>query len=174
MLEHPAFIEGLHVPKGGASIWRLPELLRLLALPIADLHCVKQKDFGMRATKPTFFGSSRLDIFIRRLAEFRAPTPPSQLQSLSGRNDDGSFRIAIGKEYPSALCRAIAFTFGYFGQQAEQTAVASRGCVEAPAFSDLVKPFLVSIAQSAADFGDDFVDHGALPLLRLPNVRPNA
>ena len=52
-LGHHTFLKR-HTELHAASIWRIPQLLRLLNLPIADLTLVFRSDFGMPARKPTF------------------------------------------------------------------------------------------------------------------------
>ena len=42
-----------HIDLDAASIWRLPEMLRVLRLPVGSLHLVYQAVFGMKAVKPT-------------------------------------------------------------------------------------------------------------------------
>ena len=94
------------------------------------------------------------------------------IQSLCGRNDDGSFKTAVGKEYPTALCRVVAHSFGRFALDAEHSAIQDFAAQEkfASNFELLVKPFVIAINDSPYDFGADFVDGGVLPLLQLPKL----
>ena len=172
-LEHPAFLKR-HTELHAASIWRIPQLLRLLNLPISDLTLVFQSDFGMPARKPTFFATWRMKSFSRQLEVGRDPCPEHLIQALSGRNADGTFKTAIAKEYPGALCAVIAKTLGDFGGACDGACNVdeSEDCDNSTAldFEDLTKPFIVPLTDADIDFGDDFVDTGALPLLKLPNL----
>ena len=171
MLEHPAFIQW-HLEKDAASIWRLRELLRLMKLPVFELHHVDQCNFGMPARKPTFFAAWRLPSYKHFLGQFRAAADPQQVRALTGKNLDGSFKTAIGKEYPPPLCCAIAHSFGTFALDVDTTAVrdhAAEAAFGSP-FAVLVRPFVVAINESPSDFGADFVDNGDIPLLVLPSV----
>ena len=61
-LDHPAFLKR-HTELHAASIWRIPQLLKLINLPISDLTLVFQSDFGMRARKHTFFCYMEDEVF---------------------------------------------------------------------------------------------------------------
>ena len=94
--------------------------------------------------------------------------------SASGRNEDGTFKTAIAKEYPGALCAAIAKALGDFGRACDTECDVDE-CCPGDAFTDidfdtLTSPFLVALTEEDIDFGDDFVDTGALPILQLPNL----
>ena len=104
------------------------------------------------------------------MGRFRAPVSTSELQALSGRNEDGSFRTAVGKEYPPALCQVIAHSFADFAQRAESTPCTEfAGKAEHQVdFTHLVQPFVVALDENQTEFGADFVDGGELPLLKLP------
>ena len=171
MLEHPAFIQW-HLEKDAASIWRLHEMMRIMKLPGFELHHVDQCNFGMPARKPTFFAAWRLPSYKRCLGEFRAPADTRQVRALTGKNADGTYKTAIGKEYPAPLCRAIAHSFGAFALDVDKCAVRNLEAEVAfgSPFAALVKPFVVDINDSPSDFGADFVDNGELPLLALPSV----
>ena len=123
-LEHPAFFKR-HTELHAASIWRIPQLLRLLNLSIADLFFVFQSDFAMPAGKPTLFGAWRMKSFSNQLEVGRGPCPEHLIQALSGRNDDGTFKTAIAKKYPRTLCAVIGKTFGDFGVPAMQSAAST-------------------------------------------------
>ena len=169
MVEHPAYIKR-HASIGAASIWRLPEMLRIMCLDIAELHLVHQSDHGMKAYKPTFFCAGRLSCFKQCLLKFKQPTPRSEIVALSGRNDDGTFKAAVGKEYPDLLCRAIAESFGSFAQGLEKCFLPPNNHSFGVDFLDYAKHFVIFIDSSPDTFGDDFVDNGELPLLQLPKL----
>ena len=48
---------------------------------------------------------------------------PQQIQVLSGRNADGSYKTAVGKEYPGLLCKVIVTSVGDVAFKAEHIAV---------------------------------------------------
>ena len=89
MVEHPAFLGRKHIDLDAASIWRLPEMLRVLRLPVGSLHLVYQADFGMKAIKPIHFGAWRLPTYERKRLQYRCPTPAAEFRSFQGRNADG-------------------------------------------------------------------------------------
>ena len=168
-MEHPAFLTK-HVHLGAASVWRLPELVRLMALDVCELHFVHQTQFGMKAHKPTFFAGWRLRSFKQNLHLYTAPVSPHEIAALAGRNDDGSFKTAVGKEYPPALCKAIACSFCDFGVSAESSAIAPPPHAPTVDFHSLVRPFIIAVSESPEAFGADFVDGGELALLQLPQL----
>ena len=169
MMEHPAFLTK-HMQLGTASVWRLLDFARLMAVDVCDLHLVHRSQFGMKAYTPTFFAGWHLDSFNQNLDRFNAPLQPHQIRALSGRNADGSYKTAVGKEYPGPLCQAIATSFADCALLAESTAVPPLAHAPSMDFHSLVKPFIVSISESPEDFGAYFVDGGELPLLQLPKL----
>ena len=72
-------------------MWRLPELVRLMALDVCDLHLVHQSQFGMKAHKFTFFAGWRLSSFKQNLHLYTAPVSPHEIAALAGRNDDALY-----------------------------------------------------------------------------------
>ena len=145
-------------------------MLRLLALPCAELHLIYQCMFGMPASKPTYFAAWHMPTFRAAQKRYESPIDPSLIRKLVGRNSDGSFRTSVGKEYPSALCRAIAAAFVDFVLALDAQTEAPTVHTQAIGFQELVKPFLIALEGSAEDFGADFVAGEKLPLLVLPNV----
>ena len=109
--------------------------------------------------------------FSHRLEVGRDPCPAHLIQALLGRNEDGTFKTAIAKEYPGALCAVIAKTLGDFGRACDtECDVDECGpCNDSTAldFDALTKPFIVPLTDDDIDLGDVFVDTGALPLLQL-------
>ena len=81
---------------GGSGNWYV-----LCRLMLANIHLVYQSQYGTAAKKPTFFSGWRSDSFEHNLNRFHAPVCPEQIQAVSGRNADGSYKTAVGKEYPS-------------------------------------------------------------------------
>ena len=112
--------------------------------------------------------------FSHQLQLGRAPCPVHLIQALSGRNEDGTFKTAIAKEYTGPLCSAIAKTLGDFGRACDIECDVDE-CSPSDAtshidFDALTSPFLAPLTDDVIDFGDDFVDTGALPLRQLPNL----
>ena len=112
------------------------------------------------AQQPTFFAGWRLDRFQQNLDRFRAPVRSQQIQALCGRNADGSYKTAVGKEYPDPLCQAVAASLGDDAFNAEHIAVPPAADAPSVDFHSLVKPFIVSISESTEDVGADVVDGG--------------
>ena len=163
MLEHPAFVNK-HVRMHAASIWRLPEVIRLLALPNAALHKVLQGEFGMSAVKPTFLGAWGLPTFAMHAERERKPMDRSRIAALAGLNSDGSFKTAIAKEYAEPLCKCIAASFADAARDTDH--IDEGDGTEFNSASFKLDDFFTQIT-AATDFGADFVDTGFLPLFKL-------
>ena len=105
LLEHP---EEAHGRPEIASIWRLDVTRLLTTFSNCMSAHVLQGHYGAPSAKPTRFllANSTPDFEEIFLAHRCAVFPP---QSVSiGKNTDGSWKTACLKEYPSALCRAMA------------------------------------------------------------------
>ena len=124
----------------------------------------------MNAVKPTHFGAWRLPTYEQRRLQYRCPTPAAELRSLQGWNADGSFAAAIAKEYPDALCHAIAHTFADRGQEVDTNFFAAPAVVDDLTFADMMAPFQIPITGDD-DVGEDFVDTWPLPILCLPRFQ---
>jgi len=165
MLEHPAFLKK-HTVVGAASIWRLPEVHRLLSLPGAALKLVLQGEFGMGAVKPTHLGTWKLPTFDCHAQRIRKPIDRDEMQALAGLNEDGTFKTAIAKEYASPLCDLIANCFVDAGNAVDTTEL-QVGCdVPFDVGGFCLGDFLCGI-RGDEGFGDDFVDTGSLPLFTV-------
>ena len=94
-----------------ASVWRTEVHERwIMALPHAHRHRVEQFLYGAKGVKPTCLRTLNLGnpaIFARALQDGAEPWRPRPLHKLQGRNEQGLFRTAEAKEYPSALCRSL-------------------------------------------------------------------
>ena len=125
-------------------------MLKIMSLNIFQLHHVDQCDDGMLAKKPTFFAGWRMHRFSLYLSLFKAPVDMASLQLLTGRNDDGTFRTAVGKEYPAASCKVIAFTMGDFVRDAESMArpLSQPHLASTINFDSLLKPCIVALDES--------------------------
>ena len=165
VLEHPAFLKK-HTAVGGASIWRLPEVHRLLSLPGAALKFVLQGEFGMLAVKPTHLGTWKLPTFDRHAQRIKRPINWDTMEALAGLNQDGTFKTAIAKEYAPPLCDLIACCFVDAGNVMDNVEL-EVGCdVAFDKDGFALMDFLCRI-KGDEDFGDDFVDTGSLPPFSL-------
>ena len=103
LLEHPKDPERPDY----VSIWRLAILRMLLTLPNMRLVSVSQGLFGAPSPKPTTFlvlGLKTLETELHRhLLTGQLPSGTS-----IGKDDSGNYRTAPLKEYPPALCQAVA------------------------------------------------------------------
>ena len=163
MLEHPAFVRR-HTVVHAASIWRLPEVHRLLLLPGADLKLVLQGEYGMSAVKPTHLGTWRLPDFDRHAARLRKPMDFNVIGTLTGLNTDGSFKTAVAKEYAPPLCDLIASSF--IDAAASMDDIVDTRFAQFEQDGLALSDFICHI-EGAVDFGADFVDTGSLPLFAL-------
>ena len=104
-MEHPAFT-GLHDHYYAPSIWFLPYMQVLLAHPQVAKFSFDQCPSGSLAKKRTLLGiqMSQLTASINANSDFSLV--PSVV--LGGRTASGQFRTAPAKEYPPAMCRAVA------------------------------------------------------------------
>ena len=103
LLEHPKDPEKPEY----VSIWRLPILQLLLTLPRMRLITLSQGLFGAPTPKPTTFlvlGMATLEMDLHR---HRLSGHLPQGCSI-GKDSSGNYRTAPLKEYPPALCQAVA------------------------------------------------------------------
>eukprot|EP00435_Cladocopium_sp_Y103_P063843 s880_g25.t1 len=108
LVEHP----DLPADETAASIWRLPLLRFLLTLPGFEKYSLAQGLFGASSTKRTGLLSlslPHLPMSLRRF--FVCAELPSG--SNIGVDASGSFKTAVLKEYPPALCGGFAEGFMY-------------------------------------------------------------
>lgn len=107
ILEHPA--EPLHDPHA-ASIWKLPLVRAILALPTVEKIRFSQGLLGAFAPKPTQLMTANLPHLMLDLHACRVRTEIPHAAAI-GKNSDGSWKTTILKEYPPALCRSMAISF---------------------------------------------------------------
>ena len=107
IMEHPA--EPNDSDK--VSVWRLRcHREWCMKLPSAVIHRIEQWLFGAVGVKPTFLRAINLGppVVVGRELLYGAETWRTRpQQGLKGRGNDGRFRTARAKEYPSALCRSM-------------------------------------------------------------------
>ena len=105
LLEHP---EEPWTKEEAASIWRLDVIKILASFANCSMAHVLQGHFGALSAKPTRFllANSTPDYDEIFLSHRTSSFPPSRASI--GKNPDGTWKTACLKEYPNALCRAIA------------------------------------------------------------------
>ena len=103
--------------------------------------------------------------FAMALLTQRATISPELIQTMAGRNADGSFRIAIGIKYPDGLCGAIIEAMGLFAFSAETLAQAPTPQPNVFPFKVLVDSSIFLLKGSAEAFGADYLEGKKLQLL---------
>eukprot|EP00438_Fugacium_kawagutii_P001744 Skav219925 [mRNA] locus=scaffold2006:253221:254762:- [translate_table: standard] len=106
LLEHP-----LDLDPNLVSIWTLPCTAFLRKLPGVRFHEVEQGGFGSSSRKPTGLLAANLPLLEHALASWTLTTETSHLSSSIGTTQEGQFKTAPLKEYPPALCGAMADSF---------------------------------------------------------------
>ena len=106
VLEHPAPFE---LPDS-TCIWKNPLMQKLLLHPGAELVEINQSDYGQLSIKPTGLLGLHLHDFRKVLREARIPPLLRKAKRLKMgcQLENGLFTTAPLKEYPVALCDAIA------------------------------------------------------------------
>ena len=107
ILEHPAEPKGPEGPEL-PSIWKTAVIEMLLRFfPQFQLYTIQQWRYGARCIKPTTFlyANTAVDQHLP-LWELQDAMKPSL--ALIGKQEDGSYRTAIAKEYPSRLNAGLA------------------------------------------------------------------
>ena len=105
-LEHPKEPEPDHM----VSIWRLPIMQLILLLPHTRLVTFAQGLLGAPSPKPTTMLVLGLPDLEKEFCLGRV-TPDLPKGVSVGRDDQGHYRTAPLKEYPPAMCRALALAF---------------------------------------------------------------
>ena len=107
LMEHPA--ESSRHPEA-ASIWRTAELRMIDQMQNARRHMVIQGLYGAVSAKPTTFAACHIPRFAQILRAWVAPDAAIRARSwtrLEGKNEDGTWKTAQGKAYPSRLNAAL-------------------------------------------------------------------
>ena len=107
ILEHPAPPKDLSL----ASIWHLPLVRLLLSMP-----CVQRVDFaqglmGAISPKATNLMALRLPGLLSSLHKNRVCKELPNISSIGYSEEGGHFKTSPLKEYPPAMCRALAMAF---------------------------------------------------------------
>ena len=105
LLEHPQEPEAEDAP----SIWKLPILHLLLRMPNVQKVEFAQGLFGASSRKPTTLLVANSPDIIQTLRKWHITSDNPRATTI-GRDESGRFRTAHLKEYPPALCAALAET----------------------------------------------------------------
>eukprot|EP00438_Fugacium_kawagutii_P025050 Skav224656 [mRNA] locus=scaffold4300:194197:204539:- [translate_table: standard] len=119
VLEHPAAPEEPEL----VSIWKLPLIQVILGLPGVELLSFTQGKLGAPSPKPTMLMTAHLPGLRQDLQAWQL-TPHDPRQGMIGKDSKGGFHTAPLKEYPPAMCMALATAF--------QRAFAQTPLAEAP------------------------------------------
>lgn len=103
LLEHPAE----PAKESSASIWRLPAMQILLESPNVERCKIAQGLLGAPTPKPTEFLVLNMPGLIHRFHKWRVRRELPKACAI-GRSESGGWRTAPLKEYPPALCAAVA------------------------------------------------------------------
>ena len=106
IVEHPAE----PTDEAAAAIWRLPALLALLSAPGVNRHRMAQGLFGAPSAKPTDLLSINLPGLVQHLRSWMIRTELPFGQAI-GLNKEGKWKTGYLKEYPPAMCGALADAF---------------------------------------------------------------
>ena len=83
---------------------------RLLELPMFITHSFDQGEYGARCKAPTTLLLLRMPGAASKLNDTQnnGRAPRGKFEALRGRNKDGSWKTAMKKLYPDALCSTLA------------------------------------------------------------------
>lgn len=110
LMEHPDWLEPADdkpLEECPASIWKVPVINALLRCEGVQLHHVSQGLFGAESNKPTGLLAIHLPTLPKELELWKV-TRASWTEKSFGLNQAGQFNTARLKEYPPALCAALA------------------------------------------------------------------
>eukprot|EP00438_Fugacium_kawagutii_P014335 Skav219412 [mRNA] locus=scaffold377:97500:103085:+ [translate_table: standard] len=106
ILEHPLEPREPDRP----SIWKLPWLKMMQDAGLIVRHNIQQARYGALAVKPTTLAVCNIPNFKTKMAQFTVAVDWANLELLTGRRSDGSWKTASAKEYPDKMNQAIAFS----------------------------------------------------------------
>lgn len=128
VLEHPAEPEAPEL----AAIWRLPIMLALLQAPGVCRHRVAQGLYGAPSRKPTDLMVINMPKLPLAFRDWRLRADPPKGVSI-GLTAEGAWKTSILKEYPPAMCKALAQSF--------------RSCIDQHCVSQTAEPQASDIAR---------------------------
>ena len=103
LLEHPSEPADSAAP----SLWKLPIMQLLLQFPNVQTIHLAQGLYGATSSKPTTFLVANCPDALRILRSWQIATDNPRSATI-GFDESGQFRTAQLKEYPPALCAALA------------------------------------------------------------------
>ena len=106
IVEHPAE----PMDEAAAAIWRLPAVLALLSAPGVNRHRLAQGLFGAPSPKPTDLLTINLPRLVQHLHAWRIRAELPVGKAI-GLNHEGQWKTGYLKEYPPAMCGALADAF---------------------------------------------------------------
>ena len=95
--------------RGYPSIWKLVEMITLLASSGSIVAKFDQCRFGLAARKATMIGGNLQGL--KEINGCRCNHARGEHKPLMGQDDTGRFLTSYAQEYPSALCQALAKAF---------------------------------------------------------------
>ena len=145
VLEHPAEPEDETL----AAIWRLPIIHALMQAPGVRRHRLAQGLYGAPSMKPTDILVINMPELPRAFSEWRLRTDTPKGASI-GLTTDGVWKTGILKEYPPAMCLALATAFR---REIDQIGIAT---VTEPPASDIARWRSMHCTDFSAHLGQDF------------------
>lgn len=108
-LEHPG-LTSLHDKCKAASIWKLKQIEFVIASGMCNKVNFLQGLLGAGPAKPTTLLTANMPTLDSRLTELQSQ-PSTPWTTLRGKNEQGQYNTTKAKEYPGAMCKAIALAF---------------------------------------------------------------
>ncbi len=106
IIEHPA-VTALHERYSAPSIWNLSIMNWFKSCAVVDFVTFLQGNLGANHAKPTTLMTVRVPS-LELSVHANSSTPVRPWNTLSGRDAEGRYRTAVAKEYPAAMCGAMA------------------------------------------------------------------
>ena len=145
VLEHPAEPEDEEL----AAIWRLPIMQALIQAPGVCRHRLAQGLYGAPSTKPTDLLVINMPMLPAAFREWRLRADAPKGASI-GLSAEGVWKTGILKEYPPAMCKALATAFR---RAIDELCVAT---TTEPLASDLARWSSMHCTMYSANLGQDF------------------
>ena len=145
VVEHPAEPD----EPQAASIWKLPVMLALLQAPGVQRLRLSQGLFGALTAKPTELLTINMPDLPLFLNKWRTRPELPKGQAI-GLTEEGFFRTALLKEYPPALCGALAEAFRV------QLDLLDVKDTEMPPEADIAKWKSMTVTEYSSHIGADY------------------
>ena len=157
VLEHPAESED----DMAASIWKVPAVLALLRAPGVCRHRLAQGLFGAPSAKATDLMTINLPDIVQDLRHWMIRRELPHGSSI-GLTADGQWRTGIFKEYPPAMCGALASSF-----RREIDQILTKAGVE-PTDADVARWESLTVTTYSSHLGADYACWRTLVNSRTP------